>query len=83
MSNLGVAYTSCGQPETGIRIFENLLDCEPDNPSHILNLAIACGEAGEKDRAVGLLRDILARNPPDPSWSRKAITALRRIEGSS
>ncbi len=59
----GLKASKLGNSETAIRFFKESVELFPHRPIYRVNLAIACFEAGDKDRAVKELRMALMLDP--------------------
>jgi tetratricopeptide (TPR) repeat protein len=75
-----VAYNTAGQPDKAIAIFEGLLQRQPDNPSAVLNIGLACQDAGLLERAFECFRQVVAMTAPDTPYAQKARRALGDME---
>jgi tetratricopeptide (TPR) repeat protein len=62
-----------------IPLFERALAASPDFTEARLNLAIACQESGQRDRAVSLYREVLARAKPGSPERSAAADLLRGL----
>jgi len=68
-----------GMVDMAIIAFQRALDADADFGPAYLNLAVAYLKAGEKSRAIQVLRDALRRNPAD----HEARQFLKRLQGST
>jgi predicted Zn-dependent protease len=81
-STLGVAYNTAREPLRAIAIFEELLEEQPEQPGHLLNLGYACHDAGFTERAVECLCRVVAKAVPGSSHFQKAQLALGAMESN-
>jgi tetratricopeptide (TPR) repeat protein len=65
---LGQLYRDKGQPEAAIALYQTLLDREPDKAQIHRLLAVACEEAGDRERASSLYRRSIELEPDGAVW---------------
>jgi len=79
-SGLGVAYNSAGQPSKAILIFEELLEAQPRDPGHLLNLGYACHDAGLVERAIECFDQVVSSENSTDHIRAKAQKALDALQ---
>lgn len=79
LTSLGAVLQRKSVPQEAMRLFSRASELEPRDARHRLNLAIALAEAGERDRAIGILETVTTQ---DPSL-RDAYVLLAEIYDSS
>lgn len=60
LRTLGYRLLELGSPQARV-LFEKIVQLDPDDPQSLRDLAWACGENGDVDRAVELLNGVLTR----------------------
>jgi tetratricopeptide (TPR) repeat protein len=78
-NGLGVLLVQQQRAAEAIPMFERALATSPDFIEARLNLAIACQESGQGERAIGLYREVLARAKPGTRERRAAADLLRSL----
>ncbi len=76
INNLGVLYMNIGQLNDAIAAFQYGLEAAPDEEILYLNLARIYARQNEKERARGVMQQLLARKPGNSTAER----ALRELE---
>jgi tetratricopeptide (TPR) repeat protein len=76
LNNLGVLYLKMGQPGDAIAAFRYGLREAPDDDELYLNLGRLYVQAGERDKARGVIMEWLERKP----GYEKAQRALREVD---
>jgi hypothetical protein len=62
-----------------VEIFERLLSACPDHPSYLLNLGLACKDAGQPDRASAYLSRLLIVCSASSAYARHAERELANM----
>jgi Flp pilus assembly protein TadD len=76
INNLGVLYLNIGQVNDAIAAFQYGIRVAPDDDILYMNLARIWVRLGDRDKARGVMRDLLARKPD----SAAAQNGLRELE---
>jgi tetratricopeptide (TPR) repeat protein len=76
LNNLGVLYLKMGQPNDAIAAFRYGIREAPDDDMLYLNLGRVYIQAGERDKARGVIMEWLDHKPGD----EKALRALRELD---
>jgi tetratricopeptide (TPR) repeat protein len=78
-NGLGVLLVQHRRAAEAIPLFERAIAASPDSVEARLNLGIAYQESGQRDRAIGAYREVLARAKPDSPERRAATDLLRSL----
>jgi Tfp pilus assembly protein PilF len=79
INTLGVVYLRSGQPEAAARVFNDLLQRQPNHIQALNNLALLYEQQGQFDRATPLRVRLAALEPEPPyHWFNQGQQALRR-----
>lgn len=75
-NGLAVLLVQNGRPADAVPLLERVVAAAPDFHEARLNLGIALQQAGQRDRAIAVYRDLLARAPRTAARERDAATKL-------
>ena len=82
IDTLGFVKLKRGESESAVSLFEEALGLRPKDPTIRYHLGLALLQAGDRERALGALREALASGPfPDAEAAREQIARLQQPQG--
>lgn len=73
---LGIYYTNNNQPKESIGVLEKGLELYPDSINIVQNLADAYMKAGEREKSIQTIEDLIDREPENPQYHLALGTQL-------
>ncbi len=78
-ANLGAALVRTGDFQGALAMFDAALALDPHHASAQYNRALTLAAFGRRDEARAGLQQLLAQQPPDSAWARRAREALAAL----